>query len=63
MYWIKYPKLLVRVGESAHAAHDAKNVVVRREHIDGCRVRRANRVVGHREEERGVIDTRQVARA
>ena len=54
---------LVRVGEATHARHDAENVVVRREDIDGRRDNRANGVVGHREEERRVINARQVARA
>ena len=54
---------LVRITQTAHARHHAKNVVVRREDVDRRGNRRANRVVGHREEQRGVIDARQVARA
>ena len=54
---------LIAVCQSAHARHDTEHVVVRREHIHGRRRDRANRVVGHRQEERRVINARQVARA
>ena len=54
---------LVGVGEATHAAHDTKHVVVGRIHADRGARRSANRVVGHREEERRVINARQVAGA
>ena len=54
---------LVGVRKTTHARHDAENVVVRREDIDGRRRSRANGIVGDREEERRVINARQVARA
>ena len=54
---------LVGVGKATHARHDTEHVVVRRIHTDRGARGRANSVVGDREEERGVIDTRQVARA
>ena len=54
---------LVAVGKSAHAGHHAQHVVVRGVHVDRGRRGRANRVVGDREQQRGVINTRQVARA
>ena len=54
---------LVGIREAAHAAHDTEHVVVRRIHTDRGARGRANRVVGHREQERRVINARQVARA
>ena len=53
-----YPDFLIGIGQPAHARHDTKHVVVRREDIDRRRVRRANSVVRDREEERRVINTR-----
>jgi hypothetical protein len=52
---------LVGISESAHARHDTENIVVRRVDTDRRARGRANRVVGDREEERRVINTRQVA--
>ena len=54
---------LVRVGKAAHAAHDTEHVVVGRIHTHRGARGRANRVVGHRQEDGRVINTRQVARA
>jgi len=54
---------LVGVSKAAHAAHDAEHVVVRRIDADRGAQVEADRIVGHREEERGVINTGQVARA
>ena len=54
---------LVGIREAAHATHDTEHVVVRRIHTDRGARGRANRVVGHREQERRVINARQVARA
>ena len=54
---------LVRIGKAAHATHDTENVVVRRIDTDRGARGRTNRVVGDREEERGVINAGQVARA
>ena len=48
----------VTIRESAHARHNAENVVVRRVDVDRRGERRANRVVGDRQEQRRVIDTR-----
>ena len=59
----KWQNLLIGVGKATHAAHDTQNVVVRRIDADRRRRRRANRVVGDREQERGVINARQVAGA
>ena len=47
---------LIAVCKSTHARHHAENVVVRRIDIDRGGGRRANRVVGHREEQRRVIN-------
>ena len=54
---------LIAISKSAHSTHYAEHVVVRRIDVDRGRVRRANRVVGDREQERGVINAGQVARA
>ena len=54
---------LITIGEPAHTAHDAEHVIVRRIHEHGRGREGAHRVVGHRQEERRVIDTGQVARA
>jgi hypothetical protein len=54
---------LVGVGKTAHTRHHTQNVVVRGIHVDRGGRGRADRIVGHREEERGVINTGQVARA
>jgi len=47
---------LIAVCKTAHARHHAEHVVVRRIDVDRGRVRRAHRVVGDREEERGVVN-------
>lgn len=49
---------LVAISKTAHARHHAENVVVRGVDVDSRGRRGANRVVGHREEQRGVIDAR-----
>jgi len=49
---------LIAICQATHAAHDAKNVVVRRKDVDRRRIRRANSVVRDREEERRVINAR-----
>ena len=54
---------LVGVREATHARHHAEHVVVRRVDVDRRGRRRANRVVGDRQQERRVINARQVARA
>jgi len=53
---------LVGVGKTTHTRHHAEHVVVRGIDIHSGRGRGADRVVRHREEERGVVDTGQVAR-
>ena len=55
---IVIPRLLIGIRQAAHARHYAKHVVVRRVDVDSRGRRRANRVVGHREEQRGVINAR-----
>jgi len=54
---------LIGICKAAHAAHDAQHVVVCRIDADLRGQVVADRVVGHREEERGVINAGQVARA
>jgi len=54
---------LVAVGQATHAAHHAEHVVVDGVHAHLRRAARAHRVDGHRELERGLVDTREVARA
>ena len=54
---------LVGVGKTAHAGHDAEHVVVCRVDADLGAVRGTNSVVGEREDERGVVDTGEVAGA
>ena len=54
---------LITVCKASHAAHDTEHVVVRRINTDRRARRGTNSVVGDREEERRVINTRQVARA
>ena len=49
---------LIAVSESTHAAHHAQHVVVRGVHADLGRRADTHGVVGHREEERRVVDTR-----
>ena len=46
----------VTISKTAHARHHAENVVVRRIHVDRGARRRANRVVGDREEQGRVIN-------
>ena len=54
---------LVGVREATHAAHDAQHVVVHGVHAHLRRAARANRVDGHRQLQRGLVDAREVARA
>jgi hypothetical protein len=54
---------LVAVGKATHTAHDAQHVVVGRIHTHRRAGVGANRVVGHRQQQSGVIDTGQVAGA
>lgn len=54
---------LVAVSESTHAAEHTKHVVVRGVDADRRGRGRADRIVGHREHERGVVDAGQIARA
>ena len=54
-------RCLVGVGKTTHTRHHAEHVVVGGIDIHGRRGRGADRVVGDREEERGVVNTRQVA--
>ena len=49
---------LVAISKTAHATHDAEHVVVGGIHVHSGAQVGANRVVGHGEEEGGVIDTR-----
>jgi hypothetical protein len=57
------PLALIAKGHTAHPRHDTENVVVGRIHIDLGRLVRANRVVGQREVERGVVNAGEVASA
>ena len=57
------PGYLVGVREATHAGHDTENVVVDSVHAHLGSASRAHRVHGHRELERGLVDTREVARA
>ena len=52
---------LITIGKAAHARHNAEHVVVGRIHTHRGAGRRANRVVGHREQDGRVINARQVA--
>jgi len=54
---------LVAVRQATHAAHHAEHVVVDGVDADLGRAAGAHRVHGHRELERGLVDTREVARA
>ena len=64
LYAYKYnPKRLVGVGETTHTGHDTENVVVDGVDADLRRVVRVDRVVGQREQQRRVINTREVAAA
>ena len=47
---------LVRICKAAHAAHDAQHVVVGSIHTNRGGQVQADAVVGHREQERGVIN-------
>ena len=53
----------IDVHHAVNATHDTKNVVVGRVDANRGRQVEADRIVGHRKEERGVINTGQVARA
>ncbi len=54
---------LVGVGKTAHTRHHAEHVVVGSIDVDRGGGRSADRIVGDREEESGVVNTGQVARA
>ncbi len=54
---------LVGIGQPSHTRHHAQHVVVRGIHANRGRQVQADRVVGHREQERGVINAGQVAGA
>ncbi len=54
-------RCLVGVGKTTHTRHHAEHVVVGSIHIDSGGGGGANSVVGDREEESGVVNTRQVA--
>ena len=54
---------LITIGKSTHAAHDAEHIVVGGKDIHTGRRGRANCIVGHREQERGVVNAGQVASA
>ena len=54
---------LVAVRQATHAAHHAQHVVVDGIHAHLRRAARADRVDGHRELERRLVDAREVARA
>jgi len=56
-------KRLVAVRKTTHTAHYAKHVVVEGIHADLGRACTRNRVERNRELERGLVDTREVARA
>ena len=53
----------IRESQTSHARHNAEHVVVRRVHTHRGAGRRANRIVGHRQQDGRVINTRQVASA
>ena len=59
MYTIR----LVAVRKTTHAAHDAEHVVVDGVHADLRAKNRADRVVGERQDERRIVNAREVARA
>ena len=64
LYAYKYdPERLVGVRETAHTGHDAEHVVVDGVDADLRRVVRVDRVVGQREQQGRVINTREVAAA
>ena len=54
---------LITVCQPSHAAHDAKHVVVGGIHTHLRGRAHTHRIVGHRQQESGVINARQVARA
>jgi len=58
-----FVRFLVAIGQSAHSRHNSENVVVGRIHIDLGRLVQADRVVGQREVERGVVNAGEVAGA
>ena len=47
---------LITIGKATHARHNAEHVVVGRIHTHRGAGRRANRVVGDRDEERRVVN-------
>jgi hypothetical protein len=56
-------RCLITISKTTHARHHTQHVVVGRIHADLGARGRADRVVGHRQQERGVINAGQVARA
>jgi len=60
-HWVDW--YLITVCKTAHAAHDTEHVVVGGVHTHRGARGRADRIVGHRQQDRGVINTGQVARA
>ena len=61
--WFTLRLSLVGVRQTAHAGHDAQHVVVHRVDAHLSRTTRAHRVHGHRQLERRLVDTREVAGA
>jgi len=57
------PRCLIAICKSSHTRHDTEHVVVCGVHTHGGGGGSANSVVGHRQEDGGVINTRQVASA
>ena len=55
--------MLIRIGKAAHAAHDAKHIIIGGEHVDAGRGSGAHGVVGHRQQQSGVVNAGQVASA
>ena len=54
---------LVGIGKPPHSRHNAEDIVIDRIHADLRGQQCADRVVGERQAERRVVDTREVARA
>ena len=60
---IYHIKVLIRVRESSHTAHNSQHVIIGSIHANSRAQVRANRVVRHGKKQRGVVNSRQVARA
>jgi len=56
-------KSLITVSKPAHSAHYAEHIVVRRIYTYLGAEGRRDRVVGEREDERGIVNAGEVARA